>query len=277
MTAMRDPKTDDERSEFFDALRKGVLLGAAILVLVLPPMWLARKPQAPPAPPVVTQQAPVAPPVATAPAPPVAEAPAAPRLADFKGEAAAPDVQLVANWAAYTRDHMEKAFVVVDKKNAHVYVFDPEARLKGSAPILLGKAIGDHTVPGIGTRPLNKVKEHEKTTPAGRYNAEPGKNLKGEEVIWVDYDAAVSMHRIRKVSEKERRYQRLASPTKQDNRISFGCINIPIPFYNEVLSPTVLKNGAVVYVMPEVKTPQQLFGAYDVLQGGQVKQVAHRS
>ena len=34
---------DNDRSEFLDALRKGILLGAGILVLVLPPMWLAKR------------------------------------------------------------------------------------------------------------------------------------------------------------------------------------------------------------------------------------------
>jgi hypothetical protein len=272
MTPKSDDDTANERSEFFDALRKGMLLGAGILVLVLPPMYLSRKPQAPSAPPPAVATAPQQqpqvqpqPPVAQAPAP-APEAPAAPRLADFRGEQASPDAVLVANWAAHTRDHKKQAFVLIDKKNAHLYVFGPDAQLKGAAPILLGKAKGDHTVPGIGNKPLSLVKEEEKTTPAGRFVAEPGKNLSGEDIIWVDYDAAVSMHRIRKVAEKERRYQRLASPTKADNRISFGCINVPIDFYNNVLSPTVHKHGAIVYVLPEVKTPQQAFGAYDVLQ-----------
>jgi hypothetical protein len=268
-TAMKsEDNTDNERSEFFDALRKGMLLGAAILVLVLPPMYMKRKAQQPPAqPPVATapQQQPQQPPVAHAPATPAPEAPAT-RLADFKGETGSAEAIMVANWAAYTRDHKKHAFVVIDKKNAHMYVFDTHAKLISSAPVLLGKAVGDHTVPGIGDKPLSLVKEDEKTTPAGRFVAEPGRNTNGEDIIWVDYDAAVSMHRIRKVAEKERRYERLASPTKADNRISFGCINVPIAFYNDVLDPTVKKHGAIVYVLPDVKSVQQVFGAYDVLQ-----------
>lgn len=258
---------DDERSEFLDALRKGILLGAAILVLVLPPMWLAkRQPERAPPPAAVVQQP-------AAPALP-AEPPrndAAPRLADFGGEQPAADVQLVANWAAHTRDHRKHAFVIVDKKQARLYVFGPDAKLKSATPILLGKAIGDHTVPGIGDKPLSQVKEDEKTTPAGRFIAEPGRNTKGEDIIWVDYDAAVSMHRLRLVSKEERRAQRLASATVKDNRISFGCINVPVAFYEGVLSPTVHKEGAVVYVMPETQTPQQLFGAWDVQQGARAQ------
>ena len=36
----------------------------------------------------------------------------------------------------------------------------------------------------------------ERTTPAGRFVAERGQNLRGEDVVWIDYDAAVLMHRV---------------------------------------------------------------------------------
>jgi hypothetical protein len=52
--------------------------------------------------------------------------------------------------------------------------------------------------------------------------------------------------------------------TTDDNRISFGCINLPVTFYENVLAPTVKQHGAVVYVLPEVKSVQDVFGAYDV-------------
>ena len=57
--------------------------------------------------------------------------------------------------------------------------------------------------------------------------------------MWVDYDAAVSMHRVITSNPAERRLQRLASPTPKDNRISYGCINLPAAFFDKVLSPTV--------------------------------------
>lgn len=292
------PSSKNERSEFIDALRKGVLLGAAILVLVLPPMWRAKQEQ---------QQRAAPPPAAVAQAPSaraqqdeeveaelaaggsrggtvesVAEADAGLSgfddgakgrkarpglLADFGKSMAPNDVVHVANWVSYTRDNKKKAFVLIDKKMARLYVFDPQGKLKSSTPILLGKAIGDHTVPGIGNKPLSQVKEHEKTTPAGRFVAEPGKNTNGEDIIWIDYNAAVSMHRLRKVSAAERRAERLATPSEADNRISFGCVNVPPDFYNTVLKPSVMKHGAIVYVLPETKPPQALFASYDVTQG----------
>jgi hypothetical protein len=106
------------------------------------------------------------------------------------------------------------------------------------------------------------VLPEERTTPAGRFVAEPGVNANGEDIVWVDYDAAVSMHRVRPNVKKERRLQRLASATPVDNRISFGCINLPVAFYETVLSPTVQKHGAIVYVLPEVQSVQALFGTY---------------
>jgi hypothetical protein len=70
--------------------------------------------------------------------------------------------------------------------------------------------------------------------------------------------------------ESEHRLERLASLTTDDNRISFGCINLPVTFYEDVAKPAVTKYGAVIYVLPEVKTVQQVFGAYDVTDPAQV-------
>jgi hypothetical protein len=267
---MTDRDADrNDRSEFLDALRKGLLIGAAILVLVIPPLRMAKSPRAPQLPQVQApaQPGPVPPVVGQAAPPPMPTAPQ-PRFADFRGENVAPAVQHVAHWAVFTRDHKKMSFVVVDKKGARVYVFDPQGRLKDSAPALLGAARGDHTVPGIGTKPLSEVQHDEKTTPAGRFIAEPGVNTTGEDIIWVDYDAAVSMHRVRPLVKAERRLERLASAAIADNRISFGCINLPVAFYEQVLSPTVKATGAVVYVLPETRTPQQEFGSWDVKHPG---------
>jgi hypothetical protein len=255
---------DAESSEFLDSLKKGLLFGVVLMVLILPPLHLARKKA--PEQPVATapqQQAPAQRPGAPA---PEAATPSLPgvQLADFRGEDPSPDARQVANWVVHSRDNKQSAFVLVDKKDARVYVFSPDGRLQDSAPALLGSARGDDSFPGIGDKPLAAIQPYEKTTPAGRYVAEIGRNANKEDVVWVDYDAAVSMHRIRPLVAQERRLERLATLTVDDNRISFGCINLPVSFYENVLQPTVQKQGAIVYVLPEVKTAQQVFGAYDV-------------
>jgi hypothetical protein len=188
----------------------------------------------------------------------------APRLADLRGARASDDVRFIANWIADSRDAADRPFVVIDKKGARVYVFDSGARLLGAAPVLLGAASGDDTVPGIGDRPLSEVLPHERTTPAGRFVGERGHNARGEDVVWVDYDAAVSMHRVLTTNPRERRLERLTTPTVDDNRVSFGCINVPVAFYEKFLRPTFAEHTAIIYVLPEFKSARQVFGAYDV-------------
>jgi hypothetical protein len=203
--------------------------------------------------------------------------PGAMRLADFGSERPSADAKLMANWIVATRDNANHAFILVDKKDAHVYVFHPDGHLASSAPVLLGQAHGDAIVPGTENLPLTKITPDEKITPAGRFVADIGRNADQEDVIWVDYDAGISMHRVRPQVAAERRLERLATPTTDDNRISFGCINLPVTFYEDVAKPSVQKYGAVIYVLPEQKTVQQVFGAYDVTDPAQLAAARERA
>ncbi len=193
-------------------------------------------------------------PAAPAPAP----APAPPPAPDFAGVPVSAEVRALALWALASGDAAGRFVVLVDKRQAHAFVLDPRGHLRGHAPVLLGLARGDDTVPGIGDRPLAQVRPQERTTPAGRFLPETGRNTHGEDVVWVDYAAAVSMHRVRAQVKAERRLQRLASPTPADNRISYGCINLPPAFYERVLLPAV-RAAAVVYVLPEVRPLADVF------------------
>ena len=242
-------------------MRTGFLWGVAALVIVLPALYYWKRP-VPTTVPNQPQQVSVQPPAVAAPSGSAAQPPL--RLASFGKERPTEAVRLVANWSVYSGDNKQMGIVVVDKQDARVWVFNPSGKLVASTPALLGSAIGDDSVPGIGEKPLSQVKPEEKTTPAGRFIAEPGTNLKGEDIVWVSYDLAVSMHRVRPTVKSERRLERLASPTSADNRISFGCINLPPQFYEQVLSPTVHKHGAVIYVLPETRSPGEVFGAYEV-------------
>ncbi len=164
-----------------------------------------------------------------------------------------------------SRDHAGADFVIIDKRDATLYVFGANGVLRGASPVLLGSALGDDSVPGIGSRPIAQVQPGERTTPAGRFVAERGTNLLGEDVVWVDYDAAVSMHRVRATDPKERRLERLATPSADDNRISYGCINVPVAFYEAILAPTFAAQRAIVYVLPDVKTLQEVFNFHGSL------------
>lgn len=181
----------------------------------------------------------------------------------FGSEQASRGVKQVADWVARTGDHAGSEFIVIDKKQARLYLFTGNARLQATSPVLLGSAYGDDAAPGIGDRPLAQILSHERTTHAGRFVAELGRNARGEDVIWVDYDAAMSMHRVLNTNPAEKRLQRLASPAVGDNRISYGCINVPVQFYENRLLPIFQNNRrAIVYVLPEVKSIGQVFSHY---------------
>lgn len=233
-----------------DGLKQGVVLGAAVAAVLLPPLGGAR----------TTPARPDA--ALAAPAPGPTPVPRVARRADFVGEAPPPAVRQVADWATDSRDNGVLHFVIVDKKDARVWVFDPAGRLIAQTAVLLGAAPGDHSVAGIGDRPIADVRPEERTTPAGRFLAEPGRNAHLEDVVWVDYDAAVSMHRLRAVDASERRQERLATPTSADNRISYGCINVPPAFFDAYIKPAFDNRRGVVYVLPEVKTVPEAFARW---------------
>lgn len=169
------------------------------------------------------------------------------------------DAGQVLQWVVQSQDNQGLPFMIVDKRQAHLWVFDRAARLQGDAPVLLGSARGDHSVPGIGDMPLSQIKPSDRTTPAGRFQAEVGKNLRGEDVLWVDYDGGVSMHPVLTTKATERRQERLATPTPADNRVSYGCINVPTAFHAKVLLGSVTHGRGIVYVLPETTPLRSVF------------------
>jgi hypothetical protein len=169
------------------------------------------------------------------------------------------DVQTLHRWILKTGDHAGGPFMLVDKRQARVWVYDRHGRQVAHSPVLLGSAKGDDSVPGIGERPMSEIRPHERTTPAGRFHVEPGVNAKGEDIFWVDYDVAVSMHRVRANNPKEQRLQRLATPTPDDNRISYGCINVPVAFYDGRVKPLFATGKGWIYVLPETRPVETLF------------------
>jgi len=186
------------------------------------------------------------------------------KRADFGPAQASTDARRIADWVVDSADNRGLPFAIIDKKQARLFVFNAEGRLRGHAPVLLGVARGDDTVHGIGEREFSQILPHERTTPAGRFVAERGRNLRGENVVWVDYQAAVSMHPVLTSNPAERRLRRLATPTVEDNRISYGCVNVPTRFFNQVVLRTLSGPKSVVYVLPDAKPLQPLFRSYDV-------------
>jgi hypothetical protein len=187
-----------------------------------------------------------------------APAAAQPRAA-FQAELASAAVRTLADWVAASGDNQGLPFVVVDKVAAKVFVFRPDATLRGAAPVLLGLARGDVSTPGVGDLPLARIKPGERTTPAGRFVADRGKNLGDHDILWIDYKNAISLHPVVTTNPKEHRLRRLATQDPADNRISYGCINVPAAFYKAVVAPAFTGTSGIVYILPEVRPIGSVF------------------
>ncbi|MBP6534582.1 MAG: hypothetical protein KA218_05965 [Arenimonas sp.] len=186
------------------------------------------------------------------------------KRARFQAEPASSEARHVADWVVVSGDNQRRPFVIIDKTAAKVFVFDAGGSLLRAAPALLGLAERDDDEPGVGALPLSGIRPEIRTTPAGRFVAQMGRNLKGQDILWVDYASGLSLHRVVTGNKVERRQERLDSPTPRDNRISFGCINVPVPFFDEVVKPVFAGLRGVVYVLPETRPASEVFGSYAV-------------
>lgn len=188
-----------------------------------------------------------------------------PRLrADFSGESVSSDTRRIADWIVRSGDNRRLPFMIVDKANARMFLFASSGALLGNTPVLLGLARGDDSPPGIGDRPLALIRPAERITPAGRFEATLGRNLAGQDILWVDYAAAISVHRATDVKPgltATNRLARLASPTAADNRISHGCINVSVAFFERAIRPAFSGTSGIVYILPETRSIHDEFPA----------------
>lgn len=66
------------------------------------------------------------------------------------------------------------------------------------------------------------------------------------------------MHRVVTSNPAERRLARLVSPTADDNRISYGCINVPVAFYETYIRPMFARySGILTFRTGAGQTPSQ--------------------
>jgi hypothetical protein len=170
----------------------------------------------------------------------------------------------LARWVIATGDNRKLPFAIVDKEAAQILVFAADGKLRGFAPTLIGSAVGDDSAPGVGDRELNDIPAEDRTTPAGRYLAAYGPAAGGKSVLWVDYANSISIHALpaTKEARKEKRKERLASRTVNDNRITHGCINVSSTFYSKTVR-AVFKQSGVFYILPDTVSLQTAFPAFE--------------
>jgi hypothetical protein len=188
-----------------------------------------------------------------------AAAAAKPRDQAASAAPASETVAQLAGWVFDSGDNHGLPFVIIDKVAAEVFVFGADGQLRGAAPALLGLARGDRSTPFVGDRELSHIRPKERTTPAGRFDAFVGPAWGGTKVLWVDYAAAISLHPVIIGNPKDHRLRRLQTPTPKDNRITFGCINVPAAFYERVVRPAFTRTKGVFYILPEATPLKEVF------------------
>lgn len=186
-------------------------------------------------------------------------APAKAPLGSFANVEVSADTREVVKWVTATGDNLELPFLIIDKVNARVFAFDSDGTPRGSAAVLVGTARGDITPAGIGQRRLAEITPADRITPAGRFISALGNDLGPKDILWIDYDAGISLHRVVRGNVADRRVQRLISPTATDNRITYGCINVPANFFDSVIGPLLKRSNGMVYILPEVRPLRDVF------------------
>jgi hypothetical protein len=156
----------------------------------------------------------------------------------------------------------ERHFVMIDKANARMFVFE-NGRVIDEGPVLLGKNKGD-------TRPVADY-----AVPAGQFRARllQGRELEREGYRrgqFIEFQCGpargggtlcAGLHAVWLGNPSDRRLERLASPTIEDNNISHSCVNAENgdfdSAWNVLTNPrNVNREGRTpyIYILPEEDT-----------------------
>ena len=101
---------------------------------------------------------------------------AQPEAPIFGSEAGSPEVLRMADWIAASSDNRGLPYMIVDKRDAKVFLLDARSRCSEPAPALLGLGQGDDSVPAsdVAARTNRAQRTHH---PAGRFEVVAGKIL----------------------------------------------------------------------------------------------------
>lgn len=222
---------------------------------------------------------------ASAPAPaPTATAAPAPK-SDFRGAAASGNVRTMTQWILNQKDNQGKPFVLAEKTNGLMYLFDGNGVLIKKFPALYGLKPGDTQPTRRANQTFAESKKDTEThvTPGGKFQAVI---LEDSSEEGFDYgrtigfsgageDFSLAIHKLYLAVPSENREGRLASESAADNRISMGCINVSESDMALMLS--TFEQGAFVYVMPETQEGKQLFEGFENLDLSETEKPAQKT
>ena len=181
--------------------------------------------------------------------------------ADFKGVEASRDIRLVAEWQV--RQGHGKSFVMLDKINGLIYAFDGKGVLLAKAPSLYGASGKDLLSEESASKTMDQMTTADKVTPAGVFGAKGVNNSSyGFTVNFAEYKTgAIAIHIVYLGTPSENRQYRLDSKSPLDNRISYGCINVPAEFMSVMKAH--FSKDSVVIVLPELQSAESFFPMMD--------------
>ncbi len=176
--------------------------------------------------------------------------------------------QRVIDWVASSQDNRGLPWAVVDKVNATLFLFASDGKQMAAVPVLIGIMPGDDASPGVGTKTLASLGPAEKTTPRAlsRQVRPAGGGRAGAVGRLCDLGGVAPDPKD--AGAREKRRERMLSPTPDDNRITFGCINVPQAFYTRQLRPTFRRKGGYVYILPDTKPIDDVFPRLRTMSAG---------
>ena len=164
-----------------------------------------------------------------------------------------------------------KFFVLTDKPNARVFIFNPDGSLFLQKKVLIGKTVGDYykgntdkvqnriTPAGLFTMGLRDAKRG-----GGEAHTAGGYDFGKVFVLDKAIDGEYSVTLFHSVWTKEKdAQQRLAALQKEgaaDSRYSFGCINVDKATYGSLVANNLQQmDGAALFIVPD---KQELVGEF---------------
>ncbi len=166
-------------------------------------------------------------------------------------ESLSPNAQIV---YLYSLSNIDSSFVIVDKPRAEMYIIGKDKKMIAQFPILLGKAKGENiNMADVDTDEPGPYA----TTPAGEYrigqnrdsiNQKSFKLYKGK-IFSIYGTENLAMH-ITYPPELEKRTKALNTPSVEDNRLSWGCINVDEKNFDKYIQGKISEN-AILFVTPD--------------------------